>query len=462
MIEKLFIYHTNDLHSYFNHWPKVTAFLNERKKWHNQRSENMMFFDIGDHMDRVHPVSEATLGIGNVELMNEVGYHNVTIGNNEGITLSKEELNQLYDGANFQVVCANLFTEEGILPSWLKPYDIHTLNNNLTVGVIGITVAFKQFYEQLGWKINDPFSILPTIVADVKQKADIVILLSHLGLSDDEQLAREIPGIDIILGGHTHHLLKSGKVINNTLICGAGKFGAYVGEVMLKYDTDARSIIRKEAAVNPVDHQQPSQGSLEKIKNLIERSQQKLDESIGHLEEDLELSWYEESQFAQLLADALKEWCHTEISMVNSGVLLEPLQQGPITLGDLHRICPHPINPCRVMLRGDKLKEVIQQSLTERMQNLEVNGFGFRGKVLGKMVFTGVTFYSERLEDGLVHIREIRINGESIDFNRDYSIATLDMFTFGHLYPEIAHSKGKKYYLPEMLRDVLRWKLERL
>ncbi|MFP3472365.1 hypothetical protein R0J90_20130, partial [Micrococcus sp. SIMBA_144] len=63
--------------------------------------ESVYVFDIGDHVDRWHPLSEATLGLGNVELLNEAGYDAVTIGNNEGITLDYDDLNNLYKEAEF-------------------------------------------------------------------------------------------------------------------------------------------------------------------------------------------------------------------------------------------------------------------------------------------------------------------------------------------------------------------------
>ena len=49
----------------------------------------LSYFDIGDYVDRSHPFTEGTIGKGNTQLLNEAGYDAVTIGNNEGITMSK-------------------------------------------------------------------------------------------------------------------------------------------------------------------------------------------------------------------------------------------------------------------------------------------------------------------------------------------------------------------------------------
>ena len=112
-LEVIHIYHTNDLHSHFEHWPRIHHFLHERKKWHEQAGEDFLLFDLGDHADRSHPLTEATQGNANVELLNKAGYHAVTIGNNEGITFPYEDLDHLYDHRQFEVLLANLYYEDG-------------------------------------------------------------------------------------------------------------------------------------------------------------------------------------------------------------------------------------------------------------------------------------------------------------------------------------------------------------
>lgn len=438
------------------------TYLNDVKEYHKKMDQEILLFDIGDFIDRANPMTEATLGKGNIPLLNAIGYDNITIGNNEGITLSKEELDSLYDHAECQVLVANLFHPNGNRPDWMKPYQIHQLTNGLRIGVIGLTVFFERFYELLDWKVVDPFSVLPEIVEEVQQKSDAIILLSHLGISDDEYIASNIKGIDVILGGHTHHLLKNGKQIGETLLSAAGKHGKYIGEVILTFDGKTKELLKKESSAISLDHYKESKESVSYLHQLYESSLDKLDETITELKEPLTLHWYQASESTTILATALKEWCDAEIGMVNAGVLLEDLPKGRVTKGDLHRICPHPINPCKVTLRGDELKEVILQAFTDKMQRLELKGLGFRGKVLGQMIFDGVKVQLKTLDDGLSHVAKIEVLGEELNPNRKYSVATLDMFTFGFLYPEISHAKDKKYYLPEMLRDVFAWKLKRM
>ena len=68
---------------------------------------------LGDNVDKSHPLSDATAGRFNIALMNELGIDYATIGNNEGIGLAKDELDCLYEQAQFQPIIGNLKDEEG-------------------------------------------------------------------------------------------------------------------------------------------------------------------------------------------------------------------------------------------------------------------------------------------------------------------------------------------------------------
>ncbi|MGQ4667351.1 bifunctional metallophosphatase/5'-nucleotidase [Metabacillus halosaccharovorans] len=460
MLETVHLYHTNDLHSHFENWPSIVQFLKTKKTYHAEQQEQMILLDIGDHADRFHPITEATKGKANVHLLNHLQYDAVTIGNNEGITFSHDDLDMLYEDAKFPVILSNLYTELGERPKWVVPYHILTLHNGTKIALLGVTVFYEKFYELLGWKVKDPFQSLTETIQQVKDQVDIIVLMSHLGISDDEIIANEFPDIDVIIGGHTHHVLPEGKEINQTLIAGAGKYGLYIGHISLTIDTEEKKIMTQKATVYPMDHEKDGcEETIQWLQQTSLESDQILSEVVGTSRENLSLDWFQDSTFPKVLVQAIKEWCDGEVAMVNSGIILAPLQKGPVTKKDLHRICPHPINPCKVFLKGDVLKEVIVQSRDEKMEQLKLKGLGFRGKVMGRMVFDGIDVRMKVLQDGKKHVTDIFINGEQIQADRIYAVATIDMFTLGPLYPEIGHAEKKIFYMPELLRDLLAWKL---
>ncbi|MGO2927424.1 MAG: bifunctional metallophosphatase/5'-nucleotidase, partial [Leuconostoc citreum] len=91
--ETIHLLHTNDMHSHIENWPRILRFLLQKKQAYQQSYT----FDIGDAIDRLNPLTDATMGQANVQLMNGVHYDGVTIGNNEGLVLSHDAMNHLYD-----------------------------------------------------------------------------------------------------------------------------------------------------------------------------------------------------------------------------------------------------------------------------------------------------------------------------------------------------------------------------
>lgn len=326
----------------------------------------MLLFDIGDHMDRVNLVSEADYGKVNVKLLNQLGYDGVTIGNNEGITLPHDQLDHLYEHAQFPVVLSNLF-EKGKRPSWAKPYHMITMENGLKICLLGVTIAYTPVYEKLGWNITDPFDSIRDMLQEVKGQADVIVLLSHLGIIHDREVARDFPEIDIILGSHTHHLLEQGEMDNGVLLACAEKYGHYIGCVELTIDTARKELIEKKATVQSVDQLiSESDEAITTLQQAERRAKALMQEKVTTIESKLETKWFDESPLPQLLTDAIKDWCGADIGMMNAGMVLDSLEAGIVTREEIHRICPHPINPIRVTLTGQQLIETVRRGCEEK------------------------------------------------------------------------------------------------
>ncbi|WP_040203918.1 bifunctional metallophosphatase/5'-nucleotidase [Neobacillus jeddahensis] len=448
-METIHIYHTNDLHSHFENWPRIQQFLLKRKQHHQESGDETFLFDIGDFLDRWHPFSEGTKGKGNINLLNECHYTAVTIGNNEGVNLPHDDLEHLYDDANFDVILANLYRKNGLHPNWVRPYKIYHTKKGTRIGVIGLTAHFTHLYDLLGWKITEPISELEKWLEPLRKEADFIVLLSHLGLHEDERIAVEFPEIDVILGAHTHHVLEHGKQIGNTMLGAAGKYGYFVGHMAIKMDekkvvTHKEAIVYDSKAIPAVPHEQ------EQIDLFFNKGKELLNHKITTLPNPLVNDPFQETEFSRLLSETLREWCSADCAMINAGLLLGPLS-GDVTEYDLLSICPHPINPCVVELRGRELREILFQTQDASLPHRIIKGLGFRGTVLGVFVYAGIQYENNRI---LIHDCELKEE-------RSYTLALPDMFTFGHFFKDILPNKKKQYYLPEFLRDLLKWKLQK-
>ncbi|WP_066192534.1 bifunctional metallophosphatase/5'-nucleotidase [Gracilibacillus timonensis] len=455
MIERFHFYYCNDLHSHFDQWPNIVHYFKKEKEKNAQRGQQSWIVDIGDHIDRSHPIAEAFRGKANIRLLNEAGFDFATLGNNEGITLEHEDLFHLYDQAAFQVACANLDTLQGPNPSWLKDSITFETKYQLRVTIFGLTAPFTAFYQPLGWQVTSPYDYLAEHIQALKKDCDVLIFLSHLGLSDDEMIAEKYPEIDVIIGGHTHHLLKNGKEVNQSLLTAAGKFGKYVGEVHLEWDHTVGQLTKKQAYTVETEYLDRDQATVNLVQSMEQQAMELLQQPVTELAQPLRVDWFANTPIIQELTDKLREWTDADIAMLNAGILLDGLPEGVVTYGDIHQICPHPINPCTVPLRGIEVLEVIRGACQSSLRHLELTGFGFRGKIIGEFVFSGVKVTLQSDQDGSTRVQDVEWQGRPLKLNRIYTFATADMFTFGNMFPEIVRSTRKEFFLPEFMRDLL-------
>ena len=445
MLEKIHIFHTNDLHSHFEYWLRMQAFIKEQRQLFADRGEASFLLDVGDHMDRSNIYTEATLGKGNVEMLNEAGYDVVTIGNNEGITLDFEQLSSMYEKAEFDVVVANIKALAGENPSWLKPYTVLTTMYGTKIAVIGATAQYDTFYRTLNWEVTEPRKALVLLVQKLKKEVDMIVCLSHLGISDDELLANECPDIDVILGAHTHHILPKGKVVNGVLLTGGGKFGQLTGHLTISYSHSDKCITVLEEELIENGQLATVPGEAEFLFNLSKAGSSLLSEPVVQLPKTYYKEWFHYSPLSNLFAEAVFDYTGADCVMFNAGIFMEDLKKGNVSAHDMHKILPHPINLCLIELTGAELKEMYVQAQNEEWWQLQLKGLGFRGIVLGKLLM-----YNLKMDQH----RQLFIKGDIVDSSKIYKLATLDLFTFGYFFPSFKQAK-KHYYLPAFLRDVL-------
>ena len=448
------ILHTNDIHSHFEQMAKISTLIGSYRQ--TLHPDQLLVVDCGDHLDRMRIETEGSDGEANLRIMNATGYEAAVLGNNEGLTFSKESLQWLYGTvAEFPLIGSNMLDlDSGTMPSWIVPYHV-VHKGNLRIGIIGVTINYTDFYRQLGWEVQDPLKAVAERVLQLRDKVDVLIVLSHLGLTTDQAMAKQIGGIDLILGGHTHHLLEQPLEIEGTLVCGAGKFGQHVGKIEFTYNFTTGTIVEITGGCIDVESYEPDQATLQTIEAYLHAGKAKLGKPIADLNEPLPTGIERESPLGNLLAAGLKRWTGAEIGLVNAGQLLDGLPAGLVTEEMLHAVCPSPINPCRIKLRGEQLLRVFEEALLPEFTGKPIRGFGFRGKWLGTLCLDGVEVLYDGSKPEYHKIVAVRINGEQLDRTRLYEVGTIDMFTFGVGYMTLKEGSDVAYYLPEFIRDVL-------
>ncbi|KAF1298315.1 multifunctional 2',3'-cyclic-nucleotide 2'-phosphodiesterase/5'-nucleotidase/3'-nucleotidase [Enterococcus sp. JM4C] len=448
-MEKIRLLHTNDLHSHLENWPKIRRFLDQRKREASQNNETILTVDLGDFVDRWHPLTEATSGQANVELMNQIGYDAVTIGNNEGVGSSKDELDHLYDQANFDVLLGNLFDKRTLeMPKWAQPSKIITSIEGTKIGLFALTAPFPLTYSPNGWDIRFPQDLLPELVESLRGQVDVLVLMSHLGITEDRKIAATFPEIDLILGSHTHHLFMEGEIVNGVQLAAAGKFGQYVGDIVLTVDQQHRL---KEATVRAVPTATMTEFPEDQaeIEGYLARGHALLQEKkVAAIPHDLKVGTGDYLLIEATLR-AMKERADVEVAIVNSGLFLAPIMKGLVDQDQLHQSLPHPMHLIRVSLLGSDLIRLVLEMEKNRsfLRNYPIIGMGFRGKIFGEICYSGLEF------DAVNH--KVRWLGEPIIPESSYTFVTVDHFMFIPFFPTIEIAGSCEFLFPEFIRSVL-------
>lgn len=446
---RLTIIHTNDLHSHFEHWPKLSRYLAATRAAALARGEGVLVVDDGDAMDRVHPLSEATDGQANVDLFNAAGYDAATIGNNEGIGNPHDTLAHLYDHATFPVALANLFEADGTRPAFAQPVVYRTVAG-IRVAIIGFTAPYFDSYRPNGWSVRPVADILPGLLGDIHGKYDVLVLLSHLGLPTDRYLAAHYPQLDVIIGGHTHHLLPTGETDRHTLLAAAGKYGEHVGVVTV--DVAAHAVTAMRAATVAVADLPEEAGDAATIAGYQARGTALLAaEPVADLPQALTIDNDGPSPLLTAGLAAIAAGGHTDLAALNAGLFLGDLPAGVVTKADLHRVLPHPMHLMVTTLPGTELWRLVMEMEKNKgfLRHFHFTGMSFRGKQFGWLDYRGLT---------VANNRDVYVDGEPLVPNRLYRLTSLDHYLFLPFFPTLEIVGDNELLFPDFLRTVVgRW-----
>jgi 5'-nucleotidase len=257
------ILHTNDVHSQIdpfpsNHnlYPNKGGFARRASLFKEliSKNPNTLIFDAGDIFQGT-PYFNFFQGELELNLMKKMDYDAATIGNHEfdaGLkTFKKNILNN-----DFQFISSNYDFANTELEGLVDKYKIYH-KGGIKIGVFGLGIELKGLVNPLLYaetKYYDPVDIAKDISSYLKyeKRCDLVICISHLGHQyqndkiSDTVLAKLTSNIDLIIGGHTHTLLKKPLILNNStgeevIINQVGSGGVFVGKIDFNFTNNNKS-----------------------------------------------------------------------------------------------------------------------------------------------------------------------------------------------------------------------------
>lgn len=292
------VIHTNDLHSYvggigpdalfteqendedpvFGHYARLTHLINKTKTNLNGKNEPYVLIDAGDFyagtLFQILGPSEKTPVMPELEFFLYNNYDFSTIGNHEFDAKDKgfyHMLNKVDDQKkNFKLLATNLRfnNEKSLWKKFYKKYDgkehdglltdiyikdLESNNKKLRIGFIGILgpdgakVSISNRKDASFVGMNDKevkveekklYELLQKNVDTLKSKynSDVIIVTMHAGTPEDNEIAKHVNGIDVIIAGHTHELYEVPRHVNDTIITQVKCYGNYLGVLPLKWN----------------------------------------------------------------------------------------------------------------------------------------------------------------------------------------------------------------------------------
>ncbi|MCS6795828.1 MAG: 5'-nucleotidase C-terminal domain-containing protein [Raineya sp.] len=404
-----------------------TLFDNWRKE-----NPNSFFIDTGD-MFQGSELSVKTTGQALIPILNAMGYNLYLPGNWE-VVYGKRNMQHLLGALHAPKVCANMYHDLGngqkgelIFP----PYYIWYVAG-IKIGFLGYTDHLVPLRQSPNYSKGiiyiKPDENLKHYVQTLKdqEKCDFVIIVAHLGLSQQIALANnpDCEGVNYILGGDTHERVREPIICKYAKVVEPGAFGSFVGRLDL-YVQNGKIVEEKYELIEVETNRIKPNTEIEKLIEKAEENFKKdLREVIGYSTIPLYRYFVIENPIDTMILNALT-WNFPEIDIVlsNGFRFCPPLATRdhtgniPITSSYLYDMFPVDSNAKTAKVTGEQIKNWLEVELNNVFAKNAHERFG--GWVV-KFKGMKVKFYAFA-EKGK-RVQEITIKGKPLEPNKVYSI----------------------------------------
>ncbi len=394
--DKLVILHTNDVHGRAVADPAGGvlgyAAIAQYKKDLEAAGDSVLLLDAGDASQGT-PLVNLGMGKSAIEFMNAAGYDAMTLGNHE-FDWGLDNLKQVAGTAKFPMLAANILDHlDGSLV--FEANKIFEMPNGMKVGVFGLATP-ETMTKSHPDKVRGIDFLQGDALYEAAQKqvdelkaagADVIVLLSHLGMADEsapnrsQDLLEKVTGINLLIDGHSHTQLDKGEKIGDTLVVSTGGYGQYLGVVTLDGDKISASLfssLNKSTAIE-MDGARYSAVLAAKLDPEVETLVNSADKAV---KDELSKSFAktevllngerdpgnrtEETNLGDFSADAIL-WAARQAlgdkvaaAITNGGGIRASIQIGDITMNDMKTVFPFGNEVSVLEVKGSELLEALE------------------------------------------------------------------------------------------------------
>mgnify|MGYP003321295848 FL=1 len=346
-------------------------------------NSDTIYIDSGDYFSGPY-VSTLTKGKAVINSMNFLGLDAACIGNHEFDHGWDNMLEQMQE-ATFPILNGNIFFEGTNELVWNNPYLVIE-KGGIKIGLICLHGKFA-FYDTINFKMTQGIEArneeeyLRKYITELEPITDLIILSIHQGmpgrqsslgktdversLRKDIMLAKNVPGVDVIISGHAHQGTPKALVSNGTIIVSTNAYTTELGKLKIKYDTEKDQIISHSNKLITVfdDEIEDDPDMLREIKFWQKEVEKIASIPVFTSTKKLVRAYGKESNMGNLFADAVAATDERiDVAVINSGALRQDIDAGIVTKGDLISAFPFPNTLVMTKLKGAQVREIFNHA----------------------------------------------------------------------------------------------------
>ncbi|MBP1749609.1 MAG: UDP-sugar diphosphatase / 5-nucleotidase [Deltaproteobacteria bacterium] len=358
-------------------------------------------------------------GKSSIDVMNAMGFDAMVVGNHE-FDFGKAVLVRRIEEAKFPVLAANVVGFDS-----LRPYVIREVDG-LRIAIIGVvteeTPSATHPSNVAGLQFLPVTKTVERYVAQLRDKVDLIIVLSHIGYNADMALAGAVKGIDVIVGGHSHTKAVKEIMVGNTVIVQAWEHALVLGVLDLTIESGRiTSMSDRLENILPATIKKDN-----KVAAIVENYSGQVGESMGKVigqalvDLNAENARSAESNLGNLIADIMRRESGAEAAIINGGGLRTSILRGPVTVGNIYSVLPFNNYIIAIRLTGQQIKDALEYGLS-----------GIEAKEGRFPQVSGISFTYSPVREAGKRIGTITIAGAPIELLRQYTVATNDFLAAG-------------------------------
>ncbi|MEX0350319.1 MAG: bifunctional UDP-sugar hydrolase/5'-nucleotidase [Paracoccaceae bacterium] len=398
---KLTILHTNDIHSRiesinkydstcdaedesegkcFGGVARIKSMVDARRD--ALADENVLLLDAGDPFQG-SLFYTTYKGAAEAEFMEAIGYDVMAVGNHE-FDDGPEGLATFIDSVSFPVISGNLdLSSSAELKDKVGNHVVLDVGGQ-KVGIVSALATDTVDTSSPGKDVlfQDEIESLTADVAALKDEGvNIVIALTHVGLAKDLEIAEKVPGLDLVVGGHSHTLLSNQDedaagaypvMVGDVPVVQAYAYSKYLGEITLTFDDDGNLIsaegepILLDASVEPnadISARVAEMGApIEEVKRRVVGS------SSSVIDGARESCRRMECEMGNLVAEAMLDRVRDqgiEIAIQNGGGLRTSIDDGDVTQGEVLLVLPFQNTLSTFQVDGATIKAALENGMAQ-------------------------------------------------------------------------------------------------